>query len=372
MNREYIELIKVLTSIPAPSHKERRKAEYIRDVINNKIEEYNYKYVDMNFDKADNLIIEFLFRGIQSATVFMAHTDTVFEDEIIIVKEDDEKIYGPGVGDDTTNVAAMIRTVFYIIENNLIPQNKIFIVFNSCEEGLGNLFGTKTFFDEYEKNIEKMISFDGEYKWLVNKAVGSYRYSVKIKTQGGHSFGDFGNENSIVVASSIVCDLYKIDTKILSGKTTYNVGVIDGGTSVNTICEECEFLFEIRSDERESIDRVEKLFFEILEKYRDRAEINYEIIGKRPSMGSFDEKSYNKLMEMTQGAKNLIYEVTGEDVKGESGSTDCNIPLSVGIPSICYGGYKGSGWHTKGEYVLKNSLEKGYEIIRRSICEYFD
>ena len=126
----------------------------------------------------------------------------------------------------------------FFLENNICPKNGIMFVCNSCEEGLGNLKGTRQLFKDYEGKISKFITFDSSLNNLYNRCVGSHRYEVTVETEGGHSFNAFGNDNAIEKLSEIVSEIYKIEIPLKEGaKTTYNVGTISGGTSINTIAQ---------------------------------------------------------------------------------------------------------------------------------------
>ena len=156
-----------------------------------------------------------------------------------------------------------------------------------------------------------------------------------------------------------ICDLYgvKVPEK---GKTTYNVGIINGGTSVNTIAEEASALVEYRSDDEDMLAYMKNEFERIFEGAKsDSVKVKVELIGNRPCAGKVDLEKI-ELMKKTAAA--VTEEVIGEPVSFKSGSTDCNIPLSLGIPALCFGVYNGKGCHTRNEYVEKASLLPGLEI----------
>ncbi len=363
--KEYKELIKKLTSIPAPSGNEEKRVEFLLDLLKK-------LGFSCHSDDAMNVIIDSFYIKGQKTFLFMAHIDTVFPDtEELTVVEEDGCIKGPGVGDDTTNVAAIITTLMYIKSVKGESARSILFVLNSCEEGLGNLKGSKKIMEDYQEDICAMISFDGNYKYVCNKAVGSNRYQIDIATVGGHSYGDFGNENAIYYMSKLICKLYKIDTSKLNGKNTYNVGTIYGGTSVNTIAQDARILFEFRSDNDASREILEKEFDKILEDFKKKYQeikINCTLVGQRPTGKNVDEI---RLEEMTKKAQNIIRFATGYKAKTTSASTDCNIPLSKGVPAICYGSYLGGGQHTREEYVDILSLKGGLKIVMMSIMTEF-
>ena len=180
-----------------------------------------------------------------------------------ICEEKDGKLYAPGVGDDTANVALLMLIARYVILNHINIKNAL-IVFNSCEEGLGNLEGIRHIMNTY-KNVKEFYSFDLTYEEIICKAVGSNRYKITISTDGGHSYSAFGNTNAIHIASEMIHDFYQYQVP-KRGKSTYNVGIIEGGTSVNTIAQSASFLFEYRSDNHEDLKEMIEFFNQTIEK----------------------------------------------------------------------------------------------------------
>lgn len=350
----YKDLICRLTSIPAPSHKEDKRADFICDYL------HRLGYTQTFVDEAKNVICE--VKGQDSRKdvhIFMAHTDTVFPDETELpVVVEDGCIKAPGVGDDTTNVCAILMTLQYLAQHPAVPEQDTVFVLNACEEGLGNLKGCRALMKRYEGQVGQVVSFDCGYDAGTVWAVGSRRYAITIKTAGGHSYADFGSVNAIAAAADMIHDFYQIDAKKMPGKTTYNVGIIEGGTSVNTIAQNVRFMYEYRSDRMEGLELMETNMKNVLSVYSQRADVDVqvEIIGDRPSMGQVNRK---KMAALQKKAETIIYRNTGIMPTFGSGSTDCNIPLSMGIPAICFGTYLGGGQHTREEYVRIDSLEKG-------------
>ena len=189
-------------------------------------------------------------------TVFVAHTDTVFPDtESMPYFDDGEKVHCPGVADDTASVVVLLMTAKYFVENKIVPPKGVMFVCNSCEEGLGNLKGTRQLFNDYKDRIGRFISFDSNLNVVADRCVGSHRYEVEVLTEGGHSYGAFGNNNAIEKLSSLITEIYKTEVPQKPGtRTTYNVGTISGGTSINTIAQNAKMLCEYRSDDRECLD----------------------------------------------------------------------------------------------------------------------
>ena len=360
---EYIQLniIRDLCNIPAPSFGEKRRAEYCKAYFE------SFGTEGVYIDEVNNVIFPLNCKGSNEITVIAAHTDTVFPDTESYPEfhEDEDRIYCPGVGDDTASVAALILTAKYFVENKISPKNGILFVCNSCEEGLGNLLGVKEIFKEYAGRVKQFVTIDSNIGSVVNMAVGSHRYEVIAETEGGHSFGKFGNKNAIAALSEVICEIYKLQVpKKENTTTTYNVGNIEGGTSVNTIAQKASMLCEYRSNDRGCL-AIMKAEFERIFAAANTAEtkLTVNMIGNRPCKGEVDESAEAELIDAYRQA---VKTVTGKDITLSMASTDANIPMSLGIPAIDVGSYIGAGAHRREEYIEKNSLVPGLEIIIRT------
>ena len=275
--------------------------------------------------------------------------------------EDEEKIYCPGVGDDTASLAVLMMTAKFCIEHQICPSKGILFVYNSAEEGLGNLKGTRRLMEDYAGRIAQFITFDSNLNVMNTRCVGSHRYRVEVTTEGGHSFQKFGNPNAIAVLSDIIHEIYQIQVPQLADtRTSYNVGLIEGGTSVNTIAQNASMLCEYRSDNEAALAIMQDKFAHIFASAKaDGIQVQVEKIGDRPCAGQVDTKCLQRLITSCQ---EIIEEVICEPLILKSASTDCNIPLSLGIPAVCIGVYRGAGSHTREEWVEKASLKQGLAI----------
>ncbi len=353
---ELLKLHRELCLIPAPSHFEDERASYVLKYLKDAGIDNAY------IDEAKNVICT-LGKPSEKIIVFMAHTDTVFPMETPLNYVDDgEKIHCPGAGDDTGSLAGMLTCVKYMAEHNIVPERTIMFVANSCEEGLGNLKGTRQLFKDFGDKIEYLYTFDAKPRSVVNKSVGSHRYQVTAITEGGHSFGAFGNRNAINVLAGIINEIYKIEVpKIGESRTTYNVGIINGGTSVNTIAQNASMLCEYRSDNVECLAIMEKKFNDIFETAKSECqELKVELVGNRPCMSN--DLDMDKLQEITNRAKAIQSKHFGVEVKEKSGSTDCNIPHSMAVPAVALSNYNGGGTHTREEWVEKASFKAGLKV----------
>ena len=349
------EMVKEICGIPAPSHFEHERAEYCKKWLEDVGAEGVY------IDDALNVIFPLNCDGSNEITVFVAHTDTVFPDrEPMPYYDDGEKIHSPGAADDTASLVILMLMAKFFVENNLLPQKGIMFVCNSCEEGLGNLKGTRQLFKDYEGRIGKFISFDTALKSVSDRCVGSHRYEVEVLTEGGHSWGAFGNSNAIAILSGIVSEIYKIQIPEKEGKrTTYNVGTISGGTSINTIAQNAKMLCEYRSEDIECLEIMRNKFEEIFSSAQaEGVQVNVKKVGDRPC-GNID---IAKIEDFKKIIVPVIEEIVGEKVMLKSMSSDCNIPLNLGIPALCVGVDTYFGIHTREEWVDKASMITGLEI----------
>ena len=364
---ELIKLIETLCAIPAPSHHEERRAEFIKNWLTENGADGVY------IDEAINVIYPVNCEGRNDITVFMAHTDTVFPDlEPMPFINDGEYLHSPGVSDDTTHVAMILLIARYVAQHHLKAERGVMFVLNSCEEGLGNLKGTKQLMADYEGRIKEVYSLDAQYTYLYNQCVGSHRYEITFETEGGHSFSAFGNRNAIHAMADVVCRLYDHEVPTHgSSRTTYNVGIVEGGTSVNTIAQNAKILYEYRSNSAECLAEMKAFFDDTIQKAREegKAEITVKTIGIRPCGGTVDEKH---LAEMTNRAIAICQKHSGFPCIPKAGSTDCNVPMSLGIPAIAFGCKQGEGAHTRAEKVRISSLPIGIKIAAEMILGYFN
>ena len=354
---EFLSLLEELCRIPAPSGQEDARASYIQNWILQKCS------LNAVIDEAKNVLVPINCQDSRAITLLMAHTDTVFPDTTPMpVLRTNTRITSPGVGDDTACVAMLMLLLKYRKQDFYDSQKSFLFAFNSCEEGLGNLKGCRQIMNDYEKRIAQVISFDGGVAGICNHAVGSLRYQVSLHTKGGHSYNDFGNENAIHAMSRLIAALYELEVPS-TGRNTYNVGTINGGTSVNTIAQSCCCLFEYRSDLRENLAEMDAFFHSTLDAFSQshpRIRLEWELVGKRPCTGDVNP---NAQQALTNLALDSITRIGGSVPVVSSGSTDCNIPLSLGIPAICFGGLMGDGVHTREEYVSIPSLMLEARII---------
>ena len=360
---EQLQLLKTLAAIPSPSHQEQRRAEFIRDWL------ISQGATRVEIDPALNVVLPFGCEGREDIRVYMAHTDVVFPDtEQLPVREENGRLYAPGVGDDTANVSALMLCAKFFLTHPQCLKKPALIVFNSCEEGFGNLKGVRQIMGDFAGRVAELVSFDLEYTSMVNRAVGSERWLVRAETCGGHSYSAFGNPNAVAALSKLICRLYEQPVpEVPDTKTTYNVGTIQGGTSVNTIAQSAEMTYEYRSDDHGCLEQMRRQFLKLVEENNSpEAKLTIEVLGKRPCGNAVPLEAQERLLKRCAAA---VAKITGSAPKCCSASTDANIPLSLGIPATTFGLYLGAKSHTREEYIEIDSLKPGLRIALSVIMQ---
>ena len=360
---EAYQLLLELAQIPAPSNHEEKRAAFCQEWLTRQGVKGVY------IDEALNVIYPIGATANGPLTVFMAHSDVVFPDTTPLpLKVEDGLIKCPGVGDDTANVAALMTAAKFIAQQGLEPaEGGMLLVINSGEEGLGNLKGSRKIMETFGSRVTEFFTLDGVDCAITTGAVGSRRYRVEVLTEGGHSYSKFGNRNAIAYLASLIDSLYMIKMPE-EGKTTQNVGLIQGGTSVNTIAQQAEMLYEFRSDRR-NLQLMDEHLQAAVAFYRAKgAQINVNLIGDRPCSGDVDPVRHQAMMDRTAEAVRRHF---GAEPRFRTASTDCNIPLSLGIPSIGVGCYSGDGAHTREEFVRIDSLLPGLRLCFELILHSF-
>ena len=361
-NKNLIEL----TEIEAPPFKEEKRAkEFAKRLRLAGLE-------NVWIDSIGN-VIGFLKGSIGNKNIAInAHIDTVFpEGTDVRVQVRNDTLYAPGIGDDTRGLAMLLTIAETIKMNNIEPLNNIIFIGTVGEEGLGDLRGVRYLFENNNPKIDSWIAIDGGSIGRVNnQALGSYRYEVIFDGPGGHSWGAFGLVNPHhALGYGIKNFIEKADLYTSSGpKTSYNVGVISGGTSINSIPFESSMLIDIRSIEPNRLDDMEEILFNSMQKAlkeqnemkRSGSDLTLTInkIGNRPS-GKVEESV--PLIQRTIAATQYM----GVEPRLTIGSTDSNIPISIGVPAVTIGrGGEGGGAHSLDEWWINKD---GYKSIQLAL-----
>jgi acetylornithine deacetylase/succinyl-diaminopimelate desuccinylase-like protein len=337
-----------ITEIPAPPFKETLRAENIKK----RLEELNLSHIRM--DKEGNVYGVKYGTGKGPKIFISAHLDTVFpEGTDVSVSRKDGILYAPGISDDTRGLAELLALIRAVNHMNLSTIGDIIFGATAGEEGAGNLRGVKAFFNE-NKNVDGFISIDGPHaNSIIYKGTGSYRYTVTFKGDGGHSFGAFGIPSATHGLGRAMAAISDIKTKT-DPKTTFTVGEVWGGTSVNAIAAEAGMTVDLRSDDKAELEKLDKEFLRIINEAvesenarwnSDRLTVEFDKFGNRPPA---KQSSDEPIVEAAYGA---IEQLIGTPFLSGAASTDANYPMSLGIPSITIGlGGKAGATHTLDEW----------------------
>ena len=339
-----------LCEIPAPPFKEMARGVAYRAAFE------RAGLANVRIDAVGNVIGERRGTGAGPTVVLAGHLDTVFpEGTDVRVKRVGTRYTGRGIGDDCRGLAVVLSVARALQSSSVVTPGTIIFVGNVGEEGPGNLRGTRHLYEkELKDRIDYFISVDGTGDGITSRAVGSHRYRVTYKGRGGHSYGAFGNPNpahALGRAMAAVADL----TVPTSPKTTFNVGVIRGGTSVNSIPFEASMEIDFRSESATALDRVDaqaqRAFRRALmrengrwPKATDRLSLVIDTIGLRPAGAQADTV---RIVRVARDAGRAL----GWTPALSASSTDANVPIGLGRPGITIdGGGLGDGAHGLDEW----------------------
>ena len=337
-----------ICEIPAPPFKEEARGKELERLFK------QMGLQDVRIDKAGNVIGVRPGVAAHPNLLFEAHLDTVFpEGTDVKVKRDGDLLKAPGIGDDCRGLAMMLGVIQALNDAKVQTPGTITFVADTGEEGLGDLRGTKALFNETLKGqIDKFISVDGTGLSITTTGVGSYRYRATFKGPGGHSFGAFGLGNPIQAMGRAIAkiDAFEVPTK---PKTTFNVGRVGGGTSVNAIPFESWMEVDMRSSDKDSLETinskyklaVQEAVDEENKRFKGRGPVTVDnaVVGYRPAGSTPADSAIVK----TAIAVTKLFGAAGD--LGE-GSTDSNVPMNLGIPAVTIGGGgRGSGSHALDE-----------------------
>lgn len=357
-----------LTEIPAPPFKEAERAKAYADMFR------QHGLSDVEIDAEGNVLGIRKGNGQGPLVAIAAHLDTVFpEGTNVKVRRDGTRLYAPGVGDDTRSLAVLLALVRAMDAAAIQTKSDILFVGNVGEEGPGDLRGVKYLFNKgkYAGKISAFISADGTATGndIVTGGVGSKRYRVTFKGPGGHSYGDFGNVSPPFAMAGAIRKFGAL-TVPKSPKTTFSVGIVGGGTSVNSIPFESWMDVDMRSESRDELNKIDAAFKALLNEA-----VNEENAARSTANGkiTLDLKLTGDRPSGQTPATSRIVEIASASVRAFGlsprltySSTDSNIPISLGIPAITLdaGGTSDRG-HSLEEWidVEKTSALRGMTMM---------
>ena len=346
-----VERVAALTAevalVAAPSNHEGDRARFVAD----RLRAMGY---EPEIDEVANVIVRRGSRG-GPAILMMAHTDTVFPFEVPLRAErDGDWLAGPGVGDNSTSVAAVMTALAILDEHGIETPADLIVVFNVGEEGLGNLRGSVVATDRFAGDVSGVLVIDGKIGHVTNGGVGSSRWRVTVSGPGGHSYMHFGRPSAIHGLAEIISGIAAIPVP-REPKTTLNVGMVSGGTSVNTIAATADAIVDLRSESAESLAELVASARAVVERLGEGGQgltAVIEVLGERPA-GVLPLET--PIVQLAADSARML----GFDPRFNISSTDANIPISRGIPAVCVGVYDGEEAHTVNERVFVPSLRLG-------------
>ncbi len=355
-----------ITEIPAPPFMEERRAQ---DYLNRfQALGFSEAYIDAE----GNVVARRLGTGKEGPTLIVAaHLDTVFPESVdTTVEFRDDRYYAPGIGDDTRGLAVLLSVIESLNKYQIDTVGDIIFSGNVGEEGVGDLRGVKALFRDLE-GIDGFISVDGvRLTRITAGGTGSRRFEFIFRGPGGHSFGAFGIPSAIHAMGRAIAHISDLTTPMFP-KTTFTVGTVRGGTSVNSIAAEAVFAIDMRSNEPESLAMFERdakqaaLTAVAEENARwesDAISVEFKLIGDRP-VGNTPVTS-----PVVQVAA-LSYAELGVEIAGVNiSSTDSNVPMSMGIPAITIsGGGESGGAHSPDEWFAPIDSHLGPQAVLLNI-----
>jgi tripeptide aminopeptidase len=352
-----------LTEIPAPPFQEAQRAAAVKELLAE-------TGLPVQMDKTGNVVAELRGANEKEIVIISAHLDTVFpQGTNVKVRREGTRLLAPGISDNGAGLAALIALARAMHFAHLKPQRTILFVADVGEEGEGNLRGMRAVVDACGSKLKAVLVLDGSATdHVTTKALASRRLQALVTGPGGHSWSDFGMPNPI--NALVRGSLRFINTKVpATPRTTFNIGQIEGGTSVNSIPHEARIKVDIRSEGEEELTRLEAALRECIaagvrdemEAARDRSkgklEWKVELLGSRPG-GELPADS--PLLAALRAADEYL----GNQSRLERSSTDANVPLSMGIDAISIGaGGNGGGAHSLQEWYDPVGREAGLKRV---------
>jgi acetylornithine deacetylase/succinyl-diaminopimelate desuccinylase-like protein len=351
-HQDLVQLIVRLCEIPSPTFAEGPRAQAVAEELR------ALGLQDVHVDATNNVIG--ILPGRERGPTFLldAHTDTVFPAGTDVrVRREEGKLKAPGVGDDTTNLACGLFLLRLIRDCGLSVPGTLIFSGTAGEEGLGDLCGMKAVMQELAGRVDYVLALDGQLGRICNQDVGSHRYKITVKAQGGHSWADFGAPSAIHALGATIARISKLEVP-QQPRTTFNAGLISGGTSVNTIAETAEMLLDLRSVSADALTSLENRVLAILPEveHEYNVHIDRQLVGDRPA-GSKADTSW--LVETIR----KVHATLGLQTQVNAASTNANVPLSQGIPAVVIGTYTGRGTHRLDEWIDERSIILGMKQL---------
>jgi len=351
-----------LTEIPAPEFDEARRGAVLKEL-------FAASGLQVRVDKTGNIIGERAGSDAKSVVLVAAHLDTVFPSNTDVrVKRSGGRLLAPGISDNGAGLSAIVGLARALAESRFRSDKTIVLAGDVGEEGEGNLRGIRALVDAYGSRLAAVIAVDGpSTDHITTLAIASHRWEISITGPGGHSWSDFGVPNPITAISRGIVRFSSTSVPD-DPRSTYNFGIIEGGTSVNSIPSRAVAKVDLRSEDERELARLEASLRDAMQSgmndevsatqsARETLQINFRSLGTRPA-GKLPDDS--PLLATVRNVDRYL----GNRSRLERSSTDANIPLSLGIPAVAIGGGgKGGGSHTLDEWYDPAGRELGLKRL---------
>lgn len=341
-----------IQQIPAPTFAEQQRAAYVQA---------QFRALELADIDCDDVFNAYGRLGGSNpnapALLISAHTDTVFAEHTNLSStKADGKISAPGLGDNSVGVASLLGLAHYLREQQITPPCDLWFVATSREEGLGDLGGIKATYERLQARLGAVINLEGvAFGHVYNSGIAVRRLRVIARAEGGHSWLHYGRASAIHTLVDLGARICRIRPP-QSPRTTYNIGVIKGGTTINAIATDAEFWLDMRSETSEGLEQLEGQIRAHIAALPHTEMIEVQIVGDRPS-GSIAPS--HVLVQDALTALRLL----GIGGTLETGSTDANIPLSRGCPAVTIGITRGGNAHRLDEYIELEPMPLGLQQL---------
>jgi tripeptide aminopeptidase len=344
-------LARKICAIPAPTFHEAERAAFVAD-------QFRARHLAPLGDPAGNVTARRVGARSGGTILFAAHTDTVFPlGTDLTVRESNGLLHGPGIGDNSLAVASLLLLPRVLDEAGLRTRADLLLCANTGEEGLGDLRGIKQAMADYGSELGAVVAMEGlNLGRVTHQAVGSRRLRITVEGPGGHSWGAFGNPSAIHVLGEIIASIARLPVP-REPKTTFNVGQIEGGVSVNTIAPRASLVLDLRSIDMAALETLVGQVDQIARgAQRGEIRVASEVIGDRPA-GRLAADA--PLMLATLAALREL----GIEPTLDASNTDANVPLALGIPAVCIGLTRGGHAHRLDEYIELAPIGRGMQQL---------
>ncbi len=341
------ELLLEIAQTPAPTFHEGQRATLIAS-------KWAGFGLHPELDAVGNVIAKVKGRN-SKRVAFAAHLDTVFDSSTDLkVRTEGKRLIGAGIGDNAASL-----TVLTAFAEQIATQGSpfdVWLVATTGEEGLGDLRGAKHFLAQHAKDLDAFIAVDGYLGLVVNQAVGVRRYRATFQSEGGHSWGNAGNPSSIHALGEAIHELYRIPLPS-EPRTTLNVGMVQGGVSVNSIAASAELLLDLRSLDSSALEGLDGLAQSAIGRAARRVKLqaDLELVGDRPA-------GLTENAALIRAAQTALERV-GLSTRAVASSTDANAAVPYQLPAIGFGVYNGGNAHRLDEWVEPASLKTGLTAL---------